>query len=339
VLGVLLGAAAFAFVLATVLHVVLRRLARRATLPAELSRHSRRPMAVTVLLAALYAALHSFPNAGTWQRAVEHVLFLGLIGSVAWLVASLAFVVEDAAITRYRVDVAAITRYRVDVRDNRHARRVRTQVVVVRRVTVALISALAVAAMLMTFPSARAAGTSLLASAGILGVIAGLAAQSTLSNMFARLQIALTDWLRPDDVVVVEGEWGRIEDITLSYVVVHIWDDRRLIFPTSYFTQKPFQNWTRTESAILGTVEFDVDWAVPVDAMRDELRRIVEQTDLWDRRVSVLQVTDAVNGFVRVRALVSAADAISGAVVAVGGRFQTAVTASRSNAATSPRRR
>jgi small-conductance mechanosensitive channel len=237
------------------------------------------------------------------------------------------------------VDVAAITRYRVDVRDNRHARRVRTQVVVVRRVTVALISALAVAAMLMTFPSARAAGTSLLASAGILGVIAGLAAQSTLSNMFARLQIALTDWLRPDDVVVVEGEWGRIEDITLSYVVVHIWDDRRLIFPTSYFTQKPFQNWTRTESAILGTVEFDVDWAVPVDAMRDELRRIVEQTDLWDRRVSVLQVTDAVNGFVRVRALVSAADAISGAVVAVGGRFQTAVTASRSNAATSPRRR
>jgi hypothetical protein len=132
---------------------------------------------------------------------------------------------------------------------------------------------------------------------------------------------------------------GRIEDITLSYVVVHIWDDRRLIFPTSYFTQKPFQNWTRTESAILGTVEFDVDWAVPVDAMRDELRRIVEQTDLWDRRVSVLQVTDAVNGFVRVRALVSAADAISGAVVAVGGRFQTAVTASRSNAATSPRRR
>jgi len=102
---------------------------------------------------------------------------------------------------------------------------------------------------------------------------------------------------------------GRIEDITLSYVVVHIWDDRRLIFPTSYFTQKPFQNWTRTASAILGTVELDVDWAVPVDAMRDELRRILDQTDLWDRRVSVLQVTDAVNGFVRVRALVSAADA------------------------------
>jgi len=198
VLGVLLGAAVFAFVLATVLHVGLRRLARRATLPAELSKHSRRPMAVTLVLAAVYGALHSFPNVGTWQRAVEHVLFLGLIGAVAWLVASLAFVVEDAAITRYRVDV----------RDNRHARRVRTQVIVVRRVTVALISALAVAAMLMTFPSARAAGTSLLASAGILGVIAGLAAQSTLSNTFAGLQIALTDWLRLDDVVVVEGEWA-----------------------------------------------------------------------------------------------------------------------------------
>jgi hypothetical protein len=132
-----------------------------------------------------------------------------------------------------------------------------------------------------------------------------------LSNVFAGLQLAFSDAVRLDDVVVVEGEWGRVEELTLSYVVVQLWDDRRLILPTSYFTTKPFQNWTRTRAAVLGTAEFDVDWAVPVQAMREELRRLVEGTDLWDGRVCVLQVTDATGGMVRVRALVSAADAPS----------------------------
>jgi hypothetical protein len=127
--------------------------------------------------------------------------------------------------------------------------------------------------------------------------------------VFAGIQIAFSDALRLDDVVVVEGEWGRIEDITLSYVVVHLWDDRRMVFPTSYFTTRPFQNWTRQDAAILGTVELDVDWSVPVEEARAELRRILEATELWDGRACVLQVTDAVHGWVRIRALVSAVDA------------------------------
>src|SRR3712207_6783548 len=161
----------------------------------------------------------------------------------------------------------------------------------------------------MTFPGARAAGTSLFASAGVVSVIAGLAAQSTLANVFAGLQLAFTDAIRVDDVVVVEGEWGRIEEITMTYVVVHLWDDRRLIMPSTYFTTTPFQNWTRRAADLLGTVELDLDWSVPVDEMRQELTRLLESTDLWDHRVGVLQVTEATGGYVRVRALASAVDA------------------------------
>jgi small-conductance mechanosensitive channel len=162
---------------------------------------------------------------------------------------------------------------------------------------------------LMTFPQARVVGTSVLASAGFAGIIAGLAAQSVLRNIFAGLQLAFSDAVRLGDVVIVQNEWGRIEEITLSYVVVHVWDDRRLILPTSYFTETPFENWTRTDAALLGAVEFDVDWGLPVDAMREELRHCVEQTDLWDKRVSVLQVTEATGSAMRLRALVSAEDA------------------------------
>jgi mechanosensitive ion channel-like protein len=165
--------------------------------------------------------------------------------------------------------------------------------------------------MLMTFPGVRALGASLLASAGLISVIAALAAQSTLGNLIAGLQLAFSDAVRIDDVVVVEGEWGRIEELTLTYVAVQIWDDRRLILPTSYFTTKPFQNWTRTGSAVLGTAEIDVDWSLPIEPMREELRAVCEGTELWDGRVCVLQVTDAVGGMIRLRALVSANDAPS----------------------------
>lgn len=127
--------------------------------------------------------------------------------------------------------------------------------------------------------------------------------------MFTGLQIAFSDAVRLDDVVIVEDEWGRVEEITLTYVVVHLWDDRRLVMPTSYFMSQPFENWTRQEAALLGTVELDRDWSVPTDAMRTELRDILDETELWDGRTCVLQVTDATNALVRVRALVSAKDA------------------------------
>jgi hypothetical protein len=230
---------------------------------------------------------------------VDHGLGLALIGVGGWLVAGVLTSIERAALSRLRVDVP----------DNRHARRLQTQVTLVRRITVAGVALLALGAMLMTFPMARAAGTSLLASAGVVGAVAALAAQSLLGNVFAGMQIAFSDAIRLDDVVIVENEWGRIEDITLTYLVIHLWDDRRLVMPTSYFMSQPFENWTRREAELLGTVELDLDWSVPVEEMREELRRILGDTDLWDGRVSVLQVTDAVNTLIRVRALVSAADA------------------------------
>jgi hypothetical protein len=176
-------------------------------------------------------------------------------------------------------------------------------------VTVAAIVVIAFGAALMTFPAVRTVGTSVLASAGLISVVAALAAQSTLGNVFAGLQLAFSDAVRIDDVVVVENEWGKVEELTLTYVAVRIWDDRRLILPTSYFTTRPFQNWTRTGSAVLGTAELDVDWSVPVEKLRIELRIVCESTDLWDGRVCVLQVTDAAGGNIRLRALVSAQDA------------------------------
>jgi hypothetical protein len=152
-------------------------------------------------------------------------------------------------------------------------------------------------------------GASLLASAGVISVVVGIAAQSSLANVFAGMTIAFSDMLRIDDAVIVEDEWGWVEEITLTYVVVRLWDDRRLILPSTYFTQHAFQNWTRHASELLGAVELDVDWRVDTQAMRGALDRILADTDLWDGRVKVLQVTDALAGFVRVRVLVTAKDA------------------------------
>ncbi|MFC3501819.1 mechanosensitive ion channel family protein [Micromonospora krabiensis] len=299
---VALVAAAVALFVVAVVHRVTRRLGRRSRLMTELTDHAHRPFRVAATVLAIQFAVRFSTGYGVgthWRQLLLHLLVLAVIASVAWLVAALLVVVEDTALARFRVDVP----------DNRHARRVRTQVVMLRRLTIAVIVILALGVMLMTFPAVRGVGAGVLTSAGVVGVVAALAAQSLLGNVFAGLQLAFSDAVRLDDVVVVEGEWGRIEELTLSYVVVQIWDDRRLILPTSYFTSKPFQNWTRTEAAVLGTAEFDVDWSVPVQAMREELRRLVESSDLWDGRVCVLQVTDATGGTVRVRALVSAADA------------------------------
>jgi small-conductance mechanosensitive channel len=302
--GSVVGGVLVALLLAVVIGALVRSIARRSTVAADLARRAKRPLrAVLVVIAVWVALLISVPDAtwdgNGWMSALEHVLLIALIAAATWLVGTLAFVVEDVALARYRVDV----------KDNRHARRVRTQVQLLRRITVAVLVVVAVAAVLLTFPGVSAFGASLLASAGVLSIVAGLAAQSSLANVFAGLQLAFTDAIRVDDVVIVEEEWGRIEEITLTYVVVHVWDDRRLILPSTYFTQTPFENWTRRAAELLGTVELDVDWQVPVDAMRGELNRLLAETDLWDHRVGILQVTDAVGGTVRLRALASAVDA------------------------------
>ncbi|NJP33905.1 mechanosensitive ion channel family protein [Micromonospora thermarum] len=296
------AAAAIALFVVEVVHRMIRRLGRRSLLMTELTQHAHRSFQVAATVLAVHFAVRfttGYAVGSAWRQVLLHVLVLAVIATAAWLVAALLVVAEDTALARFRVDVP----------DNRHARRVRTQVVMLRRLTIAVIVVLTLGVMLMTFPAVRGIGAGVLTSAGVVGVVAALAAQSLLGNVFAGLQLAFSDAVRLDDVVVVEGEWGRIEELTLSYVVVQIWDDRRLILPTSYFTSTPFQNWTRTEAAVLGTAEFDVDWSVPVQAMREELRRLVESSELWDGRVCVLQVTDATGGMIKVRALVSAADA------------------------------
>ena len=293
------GSVLVALLVVAVVHFAVGRIGRRSTLFAELARRAHRPTQFVAVLGAIQFSIGVATHGGEWRPVALHAVGLALIAAGAWLIARVLTSAEDAMLTRVPVDVA----------DNRHARRLHTQITLVRRVTVVVVALVAIAAMLMTFPAARIAGTGLLASAGVIGAIAALAAQSLLGNFFAGLQIAFSDAIRLDDVLVVEEEWGRVEDITLTYLVVHLWDDRRLILPTSYFLAKPFENWTKTQSALLGTVEIDLDWTVPVEATRHELRHALEGTDLWDERVCVLQVTDAVQGFVRIRALVSASDA------------------------------
>jgi small-conductance mechanosensitive channel len=290
-----------AIVLVEAIHLVVTRLGRRSPLLADLARTAHRPFRAVVIIYAVQQALRSGVDDFPGRDGVLHALVLAIIAGLAWLVAAFLLVLEDVTLARWRTDVP----------DNLKARRLRTQVVMIRRVTVAAIVVVAIGVMLMTFPDVRTLGTSVLASAGVVSVIAALAAQSTLGNVFAGLQLAFSDAVRIDDVVVVEGEWGKIEELTLTYVALQIWDDRRLILPTSYFTSKPFQNWTRRGSAVLGTAEIDVDWATSVEPLRAELRAVCEGTELWDGRVCVLQVTDAVGGMIRLRALVSAHDAPS----------------------------
>jgi small-conductance mechanosensitive channel len=299
VLLVLAGAAGAAWLLGVAAGALVGRLARRSPALADLSRRGRTPLRALLVLVAVTVVLDAAPALGGWSGPLVRILGLAIIATIGWLLAVAVFVAADLTLARYDVDVV----------DNRHARRVRTQISLLRRLAVVLIGVLAAAAMLLTFPSARAAGASILASAGVISIVAGLAAQTSLANVFAGLQLAFTDAIRVDDVVVVEEEWGRIEEITLTYVVVHIWDDRRLVLPSTYFTTTPFQNWTRKESAVLGGVELDVDWSVPFDAMRGELDRLLADNPLWDRRVGVLQVTDAVGSVIRVRVLLSAPDA------------------------------
>ncbi|MCK0118234.1 mechanosensitive ion channel family protein [Isoptericola sp. S6320L] len=288
-----------AYVVVTLLSVLVRRFASRRPLLRDLATRLRQPMRVLLMIVAVWVAFRlSAHEDEAWFDFLQHGLLIATIVAGAWLVGAMAFVVEDRTLARVSYSG-----------DDRHARRVQTQISILRRVTVAIIVILAIAAVLLTFPAMRAAGASILASAGVLSVVAGIAAQSSLANTFAGMQIAFTDAIRVDDVVVLDGEFGRIEEITLTYVVVHAWDDRRLILPSTYFTTTPFENWTRRAADLLGTVEVDVDYNVPLPAMRAELERLLEASPLWDRRMGILQVTAATGGVVQARALVSAADA------------------------------
>jgi small-conductance mechanosensitive channel len=234
-------------------------------------------------------------------RYINHTLNILLIFTMAWLM--MRFVGFGKALI--------LNQYDFDSKDNLDARRVYTQFKIIERIINFLIVILAIALALMTFDSIRKLGISLLASAGLAGIIIGFAAQKLLATILAGLQIALTQPIRLDDVVIIENEWGWIEEITLTYIVVRIWDKRRLIVPTTYFMDRPFQNWTRTSADILGTVYIYVDYTVPIDAVRKELTKIVEKDSNWDGKVNVLQVTNASEKTMELRALVSASDSPS----------------------------
>lgn len=233
------------------------------------------------------------------QVGIGQALTLVLIGSAAWLMIRIAAAVVETSYSRYA---------RVH-RDAARVRRVRTQVELIMRVVSAIVIVVAAASMLLTFPAMRAAGASLLASAGILGIVAGVAAQSTLSNMFAGLQIAFGDMVRIGDTVVVDGEWGTVEEITLTFLTVRTWDERRITMPVSYFTSKPFENWSRGTPQMTGIVYWHLDHSAPIDAMREKLRDILRQCQAWDGRAYGLQVTDTTPNTIQVRALVTAKDA------------------------------
>lgn len=298
----LLGGGVFAglathFIIFKVLEHVTKR--TQNALDVSLVKHCRGPFRLIIPLFLVRFVLPLLEILPTLLEFVEHVLSLCLIASVAWLIIQLSHVLDDLILTRYRIDE----------RDNLRARKIQTQLQIFKKIVFVVVSILALAIMLMTFEKVRQLGTSILASAGIIGLIVGLAAQRTIATLLAGVQIAITQPIRIDDVVIVENEWGRIEEITFTYVVVRIWDLRRLVLPITYFIEKPFQNWTRVTADLLGTVFLYVDYTVPVKAIREELHRILKSTDLWDGKAWVLQVTNATDRTVELRALMSARDA------------------------------
>ncbi|TFI48876.1 mechanosensitive ion channel, partial [Micrococcus endophyticus] len=232
----------------------------------------------------------------TWYRPASFLLLIAVAAAGAWAAWRLVGVIEEGILGRYQETGV----------EHRRERRIRTQTILIRRILNAVIVVVAIAVVLLGVPEVRSLGAGLLASAGVISVIAGLAVQSTLTNVFAGFQLAFTDAIRVGDVVDMEGVFGTVEEITLSNVVLKLWDGRRMVYPSSHFTTQPFENWTRVGTEVSGVVELDVDWRVPMPALRERLTQLLDSTDLWDGRESSMQVTDAIGGTVRIRAVVSA---------------------------------
>jgi len=256
---------------------------------------TRLALVVFVLSGALQAAPFDPPV----RAALGHALLVAFILLVGWF----AMIAVQLAAETY------LRRFQLDGADNLLARKHVTQVRILQRSADVLVIVITVAAALVTFEPVRQYGVSLFASAGVVGLAVGLAARPVLSNLIAGVQIAMTQPIRLEDAVIVENEFGWIEEIAAAYVVVRVWDQRRLIVPLSYFIEKPFQNWTRQNPELIGTVDLFLDYAAPVERIREKLKEIVSQSTLWDRRVANLQVADAKEATIVVRALVSAKNA------------------------------
>jgi small-conductance mechanosensitive channel len=296
--AILAGAIALALVVHFVVFFVAERILRREGKSTEslFTKRAKKSARLIFPLLALVLAIPLAPLPQALKSILQHALGLGVIALVGWAIVILTELAGNIVFARYSMDSP----------DNLSARRIRTQTQVLQRITALTVSIVTAAIMLMTFPEIRHVGMSLLASAGLAGLIVGMAARSTLSNLIAGIQVALTQPIRIEDAVVLEGEWGWIEEINTTYVVVRLWDLRRLVVPLSYFIEKPFQNWTRTTANLLAAVMIYTDYGVPVQQLREELHRILETTDLWDKRTWALQVTDATESTIQIRALMSA---------------------------------
>jgi small-conductance mechanosensitive channel len=296
-------------VLAIALAAVVAALVVHHVAGALLRRHSvRTPVIHAVLTAVEHAAGAVLPLLAlqlVWQAApdnlphmagVRHVNGVLLIAAVTWLAIRVIRGFADGIVARNPVGI----------QDNLQARRIQTQATVLARSAMVLVAIAGAAMALMTFPGARQLGASLLASAGVIGIVGGLAARPVFSNLIAGLQLALAQPIRLDDVLIVKGEWGRVEEITGTYVVLKIWDERRLIIPLQWFIENPFENWTRTSSQILGTVFLWLDFATPLEPLRAEVARLVEADPDWDRRVCTVVVLETSERAMQIRILVSA---------------------------------
>ena len=294
-----IGAVLAAALVQLVLFIVLRRVTRFSVFLNTIVDYTAAPARLALPLLALEFVLAAAPRELHLREVAVHTVTVMLIAALTWLVMRVVGAVGEAIL---KLHPATAT-------DNLHARRIHTQTRVLARTVKFFVLLVGGAVALMTFPGMRQIGASLLASAGLVGVIAGIAARPVFGNLIAGLQIALTQPIRLDDVVIIENEWGRIEEITATYVVVKIWDERRLVVPLEWIIQNPFQNWTRTGSQLLGTVFLWLDYRVPLAPLRAELERVCSEAPEWDGRVAMLQVTEANERAVQVRALVSASDA------------------------------
>jgi len=300
-LGYVVIAAVLGLVCSWIASKIIARLSRRSRWIAEgaFYKHCKWPIRwfLIAFFVRLLVAGVQIPD--EIEGFISHLLSILIIAFASWLVIKLTYVLQESVFEQFQVDVE----------DNLQARKIHTQLNVLKRIVTVIVFVLALGMILMTFERVRQLGTTILASAGIIGIVVGMAAQKTIGTFIAGLQIAFTQPIRVDDVVIVENEWGRIEEITLTYVVVRIWDLRRLVVPITYFIEKPFQNWTRVTADILGTVYIYADYTLPIEEVRKELERILKGSELWDQKVCVLQVTNATERTVEVRALMSADDA------------------------------
>lgn len=262
-------------------------------------KHLRRPVAIFIPLLFLNFSLTLMEMVPTYRLPITKILEIALTITFALILVRTINVLEDYFYLKYDLNKE----------NNLKERKIRTQLQFVRKFIISLIILITAAIILLSFESMRKIGAGLLTGVGIGGIIIGFAAQKSLGNLLAGFQIAFTQPIRIDDVLIVEGEWGKVEEITLTYVVVNIWDQRRLILPITYFIEKPFQNWTRVSADLLGTVFLYLDYTIPIEPLRQELSRLLNADLRWDKRVNVVQVTDSTkDGAIEVRFLMSASN-------------------------------